>query len=216
MNIKQRKPLKKHAAEPALLHMRIALIASRPSIWREIIVPDHYSFFDLHVTVQDAFGWTDSHLHQFFTTSPFQRNSQYRHIAFPMPEMEDVIDERTERLGAWFKKPKDKLWYEYDFGDSWMHEVTLQKILPFYAAFNTPVLLDGARACPPEDCGGIGGFYQLLETLANPKDTGHHDMLEWLGIEKASDFDSETFDKSKVRFQDSKKRLKAYERGFGI
>src|SRR4030067_2149069 len=161
---------------PKLLQLKITLIGSKPTIWREMIVPAGYSFFDLHVAIQDIFDWHDCHLHQYFTESPYQRKTEYLRIAIPMPELEDVIYERKEKLSQWFKKSKDTLWYEYDFGDSWMHEVRLKKIFPPHKTFRAPLLLDGERACPPDDCGGIGGYYDLLETLANPKSPDHKDM----------------------------------------
>ncbi len=192
------------------LQLKITLVGSKPAIWRELVVPGNYSLFDLHVAIQDAFAWQDGHLHQYFTESPYQRNSRSKHIAIPMPELEDVIDERKEQLSAWFKKPNDTLWYEYDLGDSWMHEVTLKKIIPSHKTFKIPLLLDGERACPPDDCGGIGGYYALLETLANPASADHRDMLEWLGIDTAAGFDPEKFDRARVKFRDPKKRLKAF------
>lgn len=193
-----------------LLQLKIILIGSKPAIWRELVVPGNYSLFDLHAAIQDAFAWHDCHLHQYFTESPYQRNSGYERIAVPMPELDDVIDERKEKLSAWFRRPKNALWYEYDFGDRWMHEVTLEKTLPPHKTFKVPLLLDGARACPPDDCGGIGGYYDLLETLASPKSPDHKDMLEWMGIETAAEFDPEKFDKKKVKFHNPKRRLKAF------
>ena len=170
------------------------------------------TFFDFHVAIQDAFGWQDSHLHQFFTAFPYGRNRDYQVIAYPMPEMEDVIDERKVKLSKWLKKPKDKLWYEYDFGDTWIHEIALEKILKSEPNAEYPQLLDGAQACPPEDCGGMGGYEHLLEVLADPKDEEHEDMLDWLGIEKPQEFDPVHFDKKEVKFRDPQKALKQYVR----
>ena len=150
-----------------MLQLKIILCGSKPAIWRTIIVSADYSFFALHVAIQDSFGWTDSHLHQFFTESPYKRSGRSRRIAFPMPEMEDEdsIDERKTKLKRYFSKPKTVIFYEYDFGDSWMHEIKLEKIVPKNPKARYPLLVGGESACPPEDSGGLGGFYQLLDIL---------------------------------------------------
>jgi hypothetical protein len=134
-----------------------------------------------------------------------------------MPEMEDITaDERKTKLSAFLRKPKDKIWYEYDFGDGWIHEVTVEKTMPSDSKMKYPHFVDGANACPPEDCGGIGGYGHLLEVLANSKDEEYNDMLEWLEIESPADFDQNYFDKKHVKFRDPKKVLKQYEKGFGV
>ena len=179
-------------------------------------MPDDYTFFDLHAALQDAFGWEDAHLHQFFTSSPFKRERNYQQIALPSPEMEDVLDEREEKLFRWFKNSKSVVWYEYDFGDSWMHEIQLEKKLPQESNKKYPFLLDGARACPPEDCGGLGAYCDLIRIITDQKSPEHADMLEWLGIDNPKDFDPAAFDPSKVKFQNPRQRLKEYERGYGI
>jgi hypothetical protein len=84
--------------------------------------------------------------------------------------------------------------YEYDFGDSWEHEVALEKILEKDPNLKTPVCLDGAMACPPEDCGGIRGYYDYLAALADPKHPEHEEIREWMG-EK---FDPAKFDLKKI------------------
>ncbi len=80
-----------------------------------------------------------------------------------------------------FLGSRRKFIYEYDFGDGWQHEVAAEKILPPDPAFKHPLCLAGANACPPEDCGGMGGYYDLLEILANPKYPEHADVKEWIG-----------------------------------
>lgn len=103
-----------------LFQFKITLHGSKPTIWREIIVPANYTFFDLHVAIQDAFGWTDSHLHQYFIGSPFKSSSRNKNIAWPNPEMDDVIDESKAIIDEYFKTIGETMYYEYDFGDSWM------------------------------------------------------------------------------------------------
>lgn len=130
--------------------------------------------------------------------------------------MEDVLDERYAKLSEWLKVQKSKIWYEYDFGDTWIHEVKVEKIIPLDLKIRYPHLADGANACPPEDCGGLGGYYHLLKILQNPKNKEHEDTLEWLGIESASDFNPEYFDTKDIKFRNPKKILRQYEKHFRL
>jgi hypothetical protein len=193
----------------AILQLKVTLIATDPPVWRRILVLAEYSFADLHAALQDAFGWTESHLHHFLTANPFNRNATYKRIGPPMPEEfpdeEPVLDERKEKISVWLAKPNDMVFYEYDFGDSWMHEVMLERILPAQPKDQYPQLVDGANACPPEDCGGAGGYARLIEVVADPNNEEHDEMLEWLGLEDANEFDPTRFDPKQVVFRDSRK-----------
>ena len=91
-----------------------------------------------------------------------------------------------------------KICYEYDFGDSWLHEVSLEKILPAKSNVQYPICSAGKRACPPEDCGGAPGYYNLLRIIKNPKHPEHDSMMEWL----EEDFDPEDFDPKGICFDD--------------
>jgi len=195
-----------------ILQLKITLFNSKPSIWREILVPDDYSFFALHVAIQDAFGWEDCHLHQFFTSNPYKNRLNYSRIGYPTPEIDDVIDERQTKLSEYLNTPKTTMFYEYDFGDSWMHEIKLEKTLPQELKEKYPKILDGANACPPEDCGGLGGYYDLWKILKNPKHKEHRDMLEWLGLENANEFKPETFVINSVSFRNPTKALQKFEK----
>ena len=90
-------------------------------------------------------------------------------------------------------KPKDKFIYEYDFGDGWEHRIVLEKILPL-GSFEPPVVIKGKKACPPEDCGGIWGYYELLDAIQDPAHEEHESMLEWAGGE----FDPDEFDMKSI------------------
>jgi len=207
------KEMEKSAAQN-LLQLKIVLIGCKPRIWREIIVPENYSFFALHVAIQDVFGWTDSHLHQFFPVNPFGTCPPYLRIAIPNPAYDDgeeVVDERKAKVEYYLGKIGAKVYYEYDFGDSWMHEIKLVKTLENDGKTKAPAIIGGESAAPPEDCGGIGGYYDLLEAINNPKNPDHDDMMEWLEIEKPSDFDPNKFNIRKIKFSDPKKALARYE-----
>ena len=99
-------------------------------------------------------------------------------------------DEEAVTLGEVCPKVKSKLIYEYDFGDGWEHTIEVQKIIDPEPGVEYPVCLGGKKACPPEDCGGIWGYYHLLETITDPDADDHEDMVEWLGV----DFDPDAFD----------------------
>ncbi len=201
-----------------LYTIKIELVGSEPLIWRRILIPSDTTFFALHIAIQDSFGWTDSHLHQFHTKTPYGRDRDYIIISFPYPDPEfnDEVkprDERSERVSQWLKKVKDGVYYEYDFGDGWIHKITLEQIED-YKTGKYPKLIDGKNACPPEDCGGLGGYGHLLEVLSNPKHDEYEDMLEWLDMEPEERLDPTKYIPVRIRFSDAKKELKRYEKGF--
>jgi len=166
-----------------LYQLKITLKWSKPPIWRRVVVRADTTLDRLHNVIQVVMGWTDSHLHQFIAGSGFARTFYGR----PDPESAGVgsetLNEKRYTVAELAPVAKRKLIYEYDFGDGWQHEVVAEKILPPDPAFKHPVCLAGANACPPEDCGGIGGYYNLLEILADPKHPEHEDMKEWLAGE---------------------------------
>ena len=92
------------------------------------------------------------------------------------------------------RKQPDRVRYTYDFGDDWEHEIVLEDVLAADPDALYPICLSGKSACPPEDCGGAWGYEHLREVLADPADEQHQDMLEWLELETAAEFDSARFD----------------------
>ena len=183
---------------------KITLKGTKPPIWRRIQVPETYTFWDLHVAIQDAMGWDDYHLHEFIFTLPITKIEV--HIGIPM---EDDLDETM--LPGWeinisdfFSLENHKGDYCYDFGDGWQHDIILEKILPRETGVISTRCVDGKRACPPEDCGGIGGYVEFLEVIGDPANERHEDMLDWVG----GSFDPEDFNPSEVKFDDPAKRFK--------
>ena len=167
----------------SIYQIKISLIGAKPPVWRTVLVPSTIGLAAFHEVIQRAMGWTDSHLHQFIVNNVF----------YGIPDDDfgmETEDESKYKLSQLLSKEKDTIKYEYDFGDSWEHKILLEKILPFDSKTALPVCIKGKRACPPEDCGGIWGYEELLETISNPKHPDHEDMLEWLGGE----FDPEEFD----------------------
>ncbi len=129
-------------------------------------------------------GWTDSHMHHYRKGNTFYGTPQPDiDVGWGFNSKFETVDESKYKINQVLTRPKMKIFYEYDFGDSWWHELVLEKILERDEQLKTPICLDGAMACPPEDCGGIGGYYHLLKILKNPKHPDYDDMTEWLGDE---------------------------------
>ncbi len=166
-----------------LYQLKITLKWSKPPIWRRVLVRADTKLDRLHTVIQTAMGWTDSHLHQFMVRSGSARTYYGRPDPGGGGLGEDMLDERRFRVADLAPAAKRKFVYEYDFGDGWEHDVVAEKMLPPDPAFKHPLCLGGANACPPEDCGGMSGYYQLLDILADPKHSEHADMKEWIGGE---------------------------------
>jgi hypothetical protein len=176
-----------------------------PAIWRRIEVPAGYTFWDLHVAIQDAMGWTDSHLHAFRILTG---DGDPLEIGLPDPHGEfDVVAGWTRKLTQHFKTPGDRADYEYDFGDGWQHEILLEEIVAAGPDATYPRCLDGARRCPPEDCGGPYGYAEFLKAVENKRHPGHREMLEWCG----GAFDPEVFDPAAVHFDDPQERRRTLD-----
>jgi hypothetical protein len=160
-----------------LYQVKITLKWSKPPIWRRVVVRADMRLDRLHDLIQIVMPWTNSHMHHFVAERTFYGR--------PDPEFADMgpetLNEKGYTLADLAPVAKSKFIYEYDFGDSWEHEVTVEKVLPPDPAFKHPTCLAGANACPPDDCGGMGGYYNLLEALGNPKHPEHADLKEWVG-----------------------------------
>jgi len=181
-----------------VLQFRIELLGTDPPIWRRIQVSSESTFWDLHVAIQDAMGWQDYHLHQFSLLGTEDR------IGTPLDgEPSEILPAWELRVEGYLAYGKPLALYEYDFGDSWFHEIRFETSMRSDGRRKYPCCLAGARQCPPEDCGGVGGYVEFLEAVSNPKHPEHRRYLEWIG----RPFDPEAFDARKVRFSDPKVRL---------
>jgi len=195
----------KSAELKQVYQFKIALQDAKPQIWRRIQVPETYTFWDLHAAIQDAMGWCDCHLHEFMVINP--KSGARAAIGIPYEDnMYDrvILPGWKEKIADWLSLENNKAGYLYDFGDNWEHLVKLEKILPKAEGVKYPVCLAGKRACPPEDCGGIWGYEDLLRIISNPQDEEYEDMIAWIG----GKFNPEFFEVKKVVFSDPKKRLK--------
>jgi hypothetical protein len=168
-----------------IAQLKVTLLDADPAVWRRLLVPATIRLDRLDRVIQAAMGWTNSHLHMFIHPTG--------HYGAPDPDL-PLHDERNATLNDLAVRDGDAFGYEYDLGDSWDHEVLLEKLVPAEPGGRYPVCLDGAGACPPEDCGGTGGYEELIDTLADPNHPDHQDMLRWLGVEKGVDFDPARFD----------------------
>lgn len=174
------------AAAGPIYQLKISLKHTKPPIWRRVLVSSGIELEDLHGVIQEAFGWTNSHMHQFVVGRTCYLREADNDGFMPMFDE----DSRGVRLDSILRKEKDKIDYEYDFGDSWMHQILLEKILPADSSQSLPVCIKGKRACPPEDCGGIYGYFHLLETLSGPDSDEKDELLDWIGVP----IDPEAFD----------------------
>lgn len=172
-----------------IYQLKVVLLGSEPPIWRRLQVPGDAKLDWLHAVLQIAIGWTNSHLHQFRVGEDCYSDTRHNFAEYEGDP--EILEARKFTLRQIAPRAQDTFSYEYDFGDSWEHEITVDKILPPDAAAAAIALcLDGDRACPPEDCGGVGGYDNLLKILKNRKHPEHKTMKEWLG----RTFDATAFD----------------------
>jgi hypothetical protein len=175
-------------ASGSIYQLKVTLLGSTPPIWRRILIASDTRLNDLHEILQDVMGWSNSHLHQFIT-------GKRPALQFYAPQeyndgFMETEDENKYKISDIAPREKDKFVYEYDFGNSWEHQIVVEKILPRQADTHYPVCLKGARACPPEDSGGVWGYEEFLEALKKPDNPEYEEQVEWIG----KDFDPEYFD----------------------
>ena len=170
--------------------LKIRLLEIEPEIWRRFVVPSDITLDRLHDVIQVVMGWTDSHLHEF--TVGKKRYTEY-------PESrEDGLECGRYCLGDLIKQKGRTFRYLYDFGDSWEHELILEDNRYVDPELQSAVeCLDGARACPPEDVGGIPGYYEFCEAVKDPEHEEHESYLVWRGGE----YDSEQFSAGEVNWE---------------
>src|SRR5262245_4072644 len=160
---------------PTSIHqLKNTLTGIRPPVWRRLQVASSINLRRLHDVIQEAMGWTQSHLYRF----------EVEGVDFgePVPDYDD--DMRSARSTALRKiapQPGPAFLYEYDFGDCWQHRIEVEKVLPPEPGVRYPRCIVGKRACPPEDVGGIWGYEAFLEAIRDPKQEEHEAMLEWVG-----------------------------------
>ncbi len=173
--------------------IRIELFHTDPSIWRLVTIPVDLNLRGLHNVIQITMGWEDDHLHQFkYKDTHCQANDTFGDFCLDFKR--ETEEEEAHTVKEFFKRKGSSIVYEYDFGDGWLHKITLEGRIKKKDDVKLFVLLDGYGACPPEDCGGIPGFYHLLETLSDPKHPEHEEMKEWIG----EDYNPKTLNIAKI------------------
>ncbi len=189
-----------------LVHQFLVVLSNvDPLIWRRIQVPESYSFWDLHVAIQDAMGWLDTHLHEFIVVDGRTR------VAISLGIPDDEFPDVPPRLPGWDVGLADldlvygpPMRYLYDFGDSWEHAIIDEGISEVEPGVVYPRCVAGARACPPEDCGGTQGFVEFLSVIADADHEEHDAMLTWAG----GSYDAAAFDPTAVHFDNPRERWK--------
>jgi len=183
---------------------KVTLKGVAPPVWRRIQVPATYSFWDLHVAIQDAMGWLDYHLHAF--RIPHADSKEALEIGIPD---EDAFGDDPDFLpgcefpvARHFLVPGESCLYTYDFGDDWEHEIVFEQAVPREKGGKYPRCIAGEQACPPEDCGGPWGYEEFLDAIDDPEHEEHESMLRWVG----GKFDAEVFDPRRVRFDSPRAR----------
>src|SRR5712671_213419 len=183
-----------------MFQFKITLQDVKPAVWRRIQTPTGYSFWDLHVAIQDVMGWRDAHLHEFRVAEPKTGEM----VAIGIPDDGDFGDEHEvaqswERsIADYFSMENPAGSYVYDFGDDWNHEIILEEAATGDRSVKSPVFVDGKGTCPPEDCGGPFGYAEFLRAIKKPGSPRGSELLEWVG----GAFDPNAFDGSKVEFDD--------------
>lgn len=172
-----------------IFQILIILKDFHPKIWRRIHVKSSILLPEFHKVIQTTMGWTNSHLHQFIKGRDF-----YAEPSEDGFEEDFTLDSRKISLNKLMKAEQSKINYEYDFGDGWMHEIVLEKILPFDKNIQYPVCLGGEMHCPAEDVGGVHGYTNMLKILEDPKHEEYDDFLVWVG----EDYDARAFDLEEV------------------
>ena len=157
-------------AAPSVYYLRISLADSEPLIWRDFLVPSNLTLENLHYVIQTVMGWENAHAHQFIADHTLYSDdiddfdfearaaNQYDH------------NEQTHTLAQLLNSETSTIFYEYDLGDSWMHRIELKKIIPANADNQQIRCINGGQSCPPEDCGGIWGYSDLLNSLQYAED----------------------------------------------
>lgn len=174
------------AKTTTICRLTVRLRECEPPIWRTLLVRGSATLHQLHMAIQGAMGWTNSHLYEFRVGGD----------RYTDPDTFDGFDDdvqkdaRTTRLAGLQIAPGKTFTYRYDFGDHWLHDVRVEAIEAPEAGTSYPRCVAGARACPPEDCGGVPGYFELLEALSDPSHPKHESCRVWVG----GRFDAEAFD----------------------
>ena len=184
-------------ATRTLYQVKVALLGVSPPLWRRLLVSSKMKLGTFHAVLQGAFGWQGHHLHE------FEADDEIWGSRATEPN-EAFGDENKIMIGRVLREVGESLLYTYDFGDDWRHKVTLERVIPDgWVVFPDASCLTGRRGCPPDDCGGPGGYAEFLRVLRDKNHEEYAERWEWVGQE----FDSERFDL--VAINETLKTIKA-------
>jgi hypothetical protein len=175
-----------------VVRLKITLRDTDPAIWRRVEVACSITLKDLHAITQAAMGWENYHLYQFrvgrqtINGPGFDELGSFapRSITAARVSLNDLINSKIKRFH-----------YLYDMGDSWEHELRIEKVLPADPATPYPHFIDGAGRCPPEDVGGLPGFYNFLEAIEDLNHPDHQELADWYG----GPFDPNAMDEANIK-----------------
>jgi len=184
----------------SVYQLKISLLDTAPSIWRRVLVDGASTLDHVHEVIQAAFGWWNYHLHE------FQVGEARYGLPDPDGDWDPPRDERRARLDV-VAREGSSFGYTYDFGDNWRHRIVVEEVLPASTDSTLPACVDGRRACPPEDCGGTGGYRDLLAILSDSSHPERDERIEWL----AQSFDPELFDRDEFTDNLRNLRLAAFD-----
>ncbi len=161
--------------DETIARLRISLHDTDPKIWRVVDVPLTASLKMLHDVIQAAMGWQDYHLWEF--------EAGDRRYGLPDPEWRDdeLAAAKNVKLGILIDRGVREITYTYDMGDNWEHSIAVEAVLPGETDTKYPRFIDGARRCPPEDVGGVPGYQNFLEAIADPDHEEHGELRQWYG-----------------------------------
>lgn len=183
-------PERKESALPApIFQVKVGLRGAKPPIWRRLEIPADISLAQLHEVIQVAFEWNGGHMHVFETDyGEFGKaDAALGHSSETAVTLEQVAPAAGRRIR-----------YTYDFGDNWKHEIVVEKTVQRDSTLRYPRCTGGRRAAPPDDCGGVWGYAELVGVLGDPAHPEHDDMLEWLGLDSAAEFEPGHFDAESI------------------
>ena len=193
-------PTKKAPAPAEIYQIKVTLLRTDPPVWRRLLVPAEATLSQLHDVLQAAMGWHDDHLHEFRVGKTRFGPPHPDPVGLFMGEP-PVIDECTVPLSSVLVRVGAKAIYTYDFGDEWEHGIVLEKRLLADPNLTYPLCTAGERACPPEDCGGVYGYYDLVEAIVDPDHDRHEEMLDWIGEYDPDAFSLDEVNGALPRFQ---------------
>ena len=185
----------------SIYKLRMELVGIEPPIWRSIAIKKDVPFWDLHVAIQSVMGWLDYHLHTFELKDA--KTGEIINAGTPMPGSDDIKPDWEYYIEDYLNPQNKEILYRYDFGDNWEVLIKLMDMEDALPGKKYPYCIDGARNAPPEDVGGVPGYYEFVKIMKDPGHDEHENMLAWY----ESEYDPEHFKISDIKFPDPKKRF---------